>query len=252
MQPLSPVPRRPERARSVRERRGKPWREVAPVGCTCPGEQACHCERAGQEAAISTFASHDSGRTAVEIPGCHPELAGALVGIGTSPAGTGPVSLLQSWPGPHAGAESAISDPEMAVAQEPVSITVPNAVTFRLAAGGLRDNLGDVVRFWVSPSPGPLSPLLSLASGPNPVRGDQDGPVGPCGGFGTVWPSGCRSCGSQQPFFLAPPRRRPVHTARVRAVLSAGRARLSTMQFHLISRYYSHRLSGQGQAGHRN
>jgi hypothetical protein len=78
------------------------------------------------------------------------------------------------------------------------------------------------------------------------------GGVRPGRGFGTVWPSGCRSCGSQQPFFLAPPRRRPVHTARVRAVLSAGRARLSTMQFHLISRYYSHRLSGQGQAGHRN
>jgi hypothetical protein len=50
----------PVRARCVRERCGKPWREVAPVGCRCPGKRACHCEWAGQKAAKSTFASKES------------------------------------------------------------------------------------------------------------------------------------------------------------------------------------------------
>jgi hypothetical protein len=63
VQPLSPVPRRPSRARCVRERCGNTWRAVAPVGCKCPGERACRCERAGQEAAKSTFASKESRLT---------------------------------------------------------------------------------------------------------------------------------------------------------------------------------------------
>ena len=47
----------PARARSVRERYGNSWLDLAPLGSKCPGQGSCDYDLAAQEPAKSTFAS---------------------------------------------------------------------------------------------------------------------------------------------------------------------------------------------------